>query len=79
MKTTKLTIGQQFKNSITYTDGTVRIMDETYTIYQITDKRVCYTDGKSSYRGGTNRNVKGSWIGIERFKKEVINGEIIFI
>lgn len=79
MKTQNLTTGQQFKNSVTLIDGTTIWFDKVYTIYQITDKRVCYTDGKSSYCGATNRNVKGSWLGIERFKKDVLKGKIKFI
>jgi hypothetical protein len=72
-------IGQQFKTSITFLDGSIEWITEIYTIYNITDKRICYTDNKSSLCGSTNRNVKGSWIGLEKFKKNILKGKTIFI
>ena len=79
MTISNLKIGQQFKSSVVMTDGSIKWFDKVYTIYNITDKRVCYTDGKTSHRGGTNREVAGFWVGIERFKRELLKGKTVFV
>lgn len=78
-ETKDLAIGQKFKNSVLLSDGTIHWINVVYTVYNITDKRVCYTDGKSSYCGATNRNVKGSWMGIKGFKENVASGKVVFV
>lgn len=78
MKAIDLKVGQKFESGIERKDGSIEFYGTIYTIYQITDKRVCYTDGEASYRGSTNTLKSGLWIGIERFKKQVERGKIIF-
>ena len=78
-ETKDLAIGQKFKNSVLFADGTTHWFDVVYTIYNITDKRVCYTDGCSDYCGATNRKVSGAWLGLKGFKKDVASGKIALV
>ena len=78
MKTTDLKVGQKFESGIERKDGSIEFYGTIYTIYQITDKRVCYTSGDAHYCGSTNTLKSGLWVGIDRFKKQVETGKIIF-
>ena len=56
-----------------------RIPETVYTIIKITDTRVVYTNGQTSFAGSSNRKQSSCWLTIKGLKEKINKGEYILI
>lgn len=76
----KIKVGQKFQKLYYNREGILCSLGDTvWVIYSITEKRVCYTDGKKHSSGATNRRVNGSWLTLQGFKNRIDSGLIRFV
>lgn len=78
MKTSTFTTGTKFISKIFGKDGTLLVSTE-YRIYHITATRVCYTDGKKSSCGASNRKQAGHWLTVKGFEERIKAGRFEII